>query len=95
MGFRPREIFEIFVVKAVLVGIMGVLVGLLIAAGLLAYFNAHPIFNWDRFILRPVVTAHGVLWPALFVLGTTLLAGSYPAWRAARVDPSSTLRRIE
>ena len=95
MGFRPREIFEIFVVKAVLVGIMGVLVGLLIAAGLLAYFNAHPIFNWDRFILRPVVTADGVLWPALIVLGTTLLAGSYPAWRAARVDPSSTLRRIE
>jgi ABC-type lipoprotein release transport system permease subunit len=95
MGFRPREIFGIFWVKAVLIGIMGVLLGLLFAAGLLVYFTLHPLFNWERFILRPEVTLQGVLWPALVVLVATVLAGSYPAWRAARVDPSSTLRRIE
>jgi len=95
MGFRPREIFGVFLVKAVLIGIMGVLLGLLFATGLLAYFTKHPIFNWERFVLRPVVTLQGVLWPALIVLLATVLAGSYPAWRAARIDPSSTLRRIE
>ena len=95
MGFRPREIFAMFLIKALLIGVMGVLLGLLFAGGLLVYFNHHPIFNWERFILRPVVTVRGVLWPALVVLTATVLAGSYPAWRAARVDPSSTLRRIE
>jgi ABC-type lipoprotein release transport system permease subunit len=95
MGFRPREIFGIFLMKAALIGVMGVLFGLVLAGGLLAYFSAHPLFNWERFVLRPVVTLHGVLWPALLVLAATVLAGSYPAWRAARVDPSSTLRRIE
>lgn len=95
MGMPPREIFWMFLVKAALIGIMGVALGLLVAVGLVAYFTAHPIFNWERFVLHPVVTLRGVLWPSLAVFGVTVLAGSYPAWRAARVDPSSTLRRIE
>ena len=95
MGFRPREIFSVFFLKAVLIGIIGVAVGLVAAGALVVYFSAHPIFHWERFILHPVVTLRGVAWPALLVLAATVLAGSYPAWRAARVDPSSTLRRIE
>jgi lipoprotein-releasing system permease protein len=95
MGFRSREIFWIFLGKAALIGIAGALLGLLIGGGLLAYFTAHPLFNWERFVLRPVVTVGGMLWPALLVLAATVIAGSYPAWRAARVDPSPTLRRIE
>jgi ABC-type lipoprotein release transport system permease subunit len=95
MGFRSREIFWIFFLKAVLIGVLGVALGLALAAGLVFYFTAHPLFNWERFVLTPVVTMRGVLWPALVVLAATVLAGSYPAWRAARVDPSPTLRRIE
>jgi ABC-type lipoprotein release transport system permease subunit len=95
MGLPPREIFAVFFVKAALIGVMGVLLGLVLAAGLVAYFTAYPIFNWERFVLHPQVTPQGVLWPALLVFGVTVLAGSYPAWRAARIDPSSTLRRIE
>ena len=95
MGFRSREIFAVFFLKAVLIGIIGVIVGILLAGALVLYFTAHPIFNWERFVLHPVVTLTGVLWPALLVFAATVLAGSYPAWRASRVDPSSTLRRIE
>lgn len=95
MGFRSREIFAMFLLKALLIGLLGVALGLVFATGLLAYFATHPIFSWERFVLRPAVTLHGVLAPALIVLGATVLAGSYPAWHAARVDPSSTLRRIE
>ena len=95
MGFRAREIFSVFLLKALLIGIIGVTVGLVVAGALVVYFTAHPIFSWERFVLHPVVTLRGVVQPALLVLAATVLAGSYPAWRAARVDPSSTLRRIE
>jgi ABC-type lipoprotein release transport system permease subunit len=95
MGFRSREIFGVFLFKAVLIGLLGVALGLFLAAGFLAYFTAHPLFNWERFVLRPVVTLRGVLWPALAVFASTVAAGSYPAWRASKVDPSPTLRRIE
>jgi putative ABC transport system permease protein len=95
MGFRSREIFAVFLLKAILIGIVGVSVGLAVAGALVAYFSAHPIFHWERFVLHPVVTLRGVVWPALMVLSATILAGSYPAWRAARTDPSPTLRRIE
>ncbi len=95
MGFRAGDIFAVFFLKAVLVGVIGVAVGLVVGGALIAYFMAYPLFNSEQFVLHPVVTARGVLWPALLVLAVTVLAGSYPAWRAARVDPSSTLRRIE
>jgi ABC-type lipoprotein release transport system permease subunit len=95
MGFRSLEIFAVFLLKAVLIGVIGVTVGIIVSGLLVAYFSAHPIFSWERFVLHPVVTLRGVIWPALLVLAATVLAGTYPAWRAARVDPSSTLRRIE
>jgi ABC-type lipoprotein release transport system permease subunit len=95
MGFRSADIFWVFLVKAIVIAVLGVALGLVFATGLLGYFSLHPLFSWERFVLTPVVTLKGFLSPALVVLGATVLAGSYPAWRAARVDPSSTLRRIE
>jgi putative ABC transport system permease protein len=95
IGFREREIFVIFFAKALLVGIAGVLLGLAVGRGLLAYFNLHPIYNYEKFVIRPAITLGNLLSPALLVLATTALAGSLPAWQAARVNPSDTLRRIE
>ena len=61
---------------------------------LVRYFEAFPIFRSPDFVLRPMVTAWAFLWPASVVLAATLLAGVYPAWRAARVDPVGALRGI-
>jgi ABC-type lipoprotein release transport system permease subunit len=95
IGFREREIFFIFFAKALMVGLVGVLLGAGVGWGLLGYFNLHPIYNYEKFVIRPAITAGNMLSPMLLVLATTALAGSLPAWQAARVNPSDTLRRIE
>jgi ABC-type lipoprotein release transport system permease subunit len=35
------------------------------------------------------------LGPVLVIATTALIAGSYPAWRAAWTDPAKVLRRLE
>ena len=62
---------------------------------LVRYLVAHPIFDWQGFVVRPVLALSDVARTAGAILATTLAAGSYPAWRAARVDPSRILRGIE
>jgi len=95
IGFREREIFFIFFAKALIVGIVGVLLGAAVGWGVLGYFDLHPIYNYEKFVIRPAITFTNMLFPMLLVLATTALAGSLPAWQAARVNPSDTLRRIE
>jgi lipoprotein-releasing system permease protein len=95
MGIGEGEVFTTFLLQALLVGLAGVLVGLGIAAALVRYFEAFPIFRADDFVLVPVVTPWSFLWPAAVVLAATIIAGVYPAWRAARLDPARALRGME
>jgi lipoprotein-releasing system permease protein len=95
LGFEPREIFVSFLLQALIVGVIGVLVGCAAGYGLVRYFQANPIFDWEGFVIRPVLSVECFLRPSLVVLLATLAAGVYPAWRAARVDPASVLRSIE
>ena len=95
IGFRGREIFYIFLAKALLVGIAGVVLGAALGWATVTYFRHHPIYDYERFVIHPAVSLGSWLWPVLTVLVTTVLAGSLPAWQAARVNPSDTLRRIE
>ncbi len=95
IGFRAREIFFIFLGKALMVGAVGVVLGAAVGYALVRYFVAYPIYDYEKFVIRPVLTASTFLFPMLLVFCTTVIAGSIPAWLAAKVDPSATLRRIE
>lgn len=93
IGIGRGEIFVSFLLQALFVGLTGIALGCPIGYALVRYFRAHPIFEMEQFVLRPVLAAGAFVWPALTVLGVTLLSGVYPAWRAARLDPAEILRR--
>jgi len=92
IGIGGPEVFIVFLLQALFVGLAGIALGCPIGYALVRYFRAHPIFEMEQFVLRPVLAARTFLWPALTVLGVTLISGIYPAWRAARIDPAEILR---
>ena len=95
LGFARREIFVVFLLQALFVALVGLALGAALGYGLIAYFRAHPIFDWEALVVRPVASLRVLVIPCLAVLVTTILAGSFPAWRAARTDPARVLRRID
>jgi len=95
MGWSRADLFVTFLLQALILGAAGVLVGGVIAVSLVRYLVAHPIFNWQGFVVRPVLAATDLAWTAGAILATAIVAGTYPAWRAARLDPSRILRGIE
>jgi putative ABC transport system permease protein len=94
LGFGRGEIFVAFLLQALLVGLAGIAVGVGIGALFIRWFELHPLFESDSLVVRPAATFASYWEPALVVLGATLVAGVFPAWRASRVDPASVLRGI-
>ena len=92
MGWSRADLFVTFLLQALILGAAGVLVGGIIAVSVVRYLVAHPIFNWQGFVVRPVLTAMDLARTAGAILATAIVAGTYPAWRAARLDPSRILR---
>lgn len=95
LGFRRREIFVLFLLQSFVVACIGFAVGAVLGYGVTAYFDAHPVFQWEGMIVKPVLSPAGFLLPCLIVVATTILAGVIPALRAARVDPARTLRGVD
>jgi ABC-type lipoprotein release transport system permease subunit len=93
MGVGAPEIFIASLLQALMVGIPGILLGCPIGYALIRYFQAHPIFAMDEFVLRPIVALRTFVWPSAVVLFATLVAGLIPALHAARLDPADVLRR--
>ena len=88
LGWRRRKILGMFLREALLLGILGGLVGIAIAFGLIAIINRLPIYGgmltplWNLPIfLRALAIA--------FFLG--LIGGIYPALRATRFQPVEAL----
>lgn len=57
------------------------------------YFDQRPIFSHAGFVVRPELNLVSLLIPVLSVLGAALLAGVWPAVRAARANPAKILKR--
>jgi len=85
MGAKRRDILTQFLVESTTLSLSGGLIGILIGIGLALLAGA----------VSPLPTA--VSWPAVGLgIGMSALIGiffgSYPAWRAARLDPIDALR---
>jgi ABC-type antimicrobial peptide transport system permease subunit len=85
MGARQVDIRNQFVMEAFAVtvtgGLLGIAMGLAIAKGVAAYAG------W-----KTIVTLWSIVFSVGVSAGVGLVFGSYPAMRAARLDPEEALR---
>ncbi|MBI3968928.1 MAG: FtsX-like permease family protein [Chloroflexi bacterium] len=89
VGARYRDILTQFVVEAIVVSVLGGLIGMLIGIGISQLMNGIN-FNGQR--LETVVSASSVLLAFGVSAGIGLFFGIYPATRAAALNPIQALR---
>ena len=94
IGFRPFPIFLSFLMEAVILGLLGGLVGVLLTlplSGIETGTTNFQTFTEVAFAFR--VTPSVLTTAVSFALVLGLIAGAWPAWRAAHMDPVDAMRR--
>ncbi|MCC6353490.1 MAG: ABC transporter permease [Verrucomicrobiae bacterium] len=87
VGARSADIFGQIVIESTVLAALGGVFGLGAALGLMRVLEAmSPVQN------RPVVEPSAVIMSLTFAVGVGVLAGLYPAWRAAKLSPIEALR---
>ena len=86
VGARPRHIAAQFLAESTALGTLGGLIGTCIGVGVVVIFAA--VKDWTA-VLNPAYTLPAPLIGSI----VGLLAGAYPALRAARTSPLAALRR--
>ncbi len=100
LGLRPGRLRAIFLLYAAFLGGLGTLLGVALGCGTSWVLTRFELIRFDPdvaaiYFIRSVtfrVELGDVLAVVGFAFGVTLLAGFFPAWRAARVEPSAALR---
>ncbi|MCA9571139.1 MAG: FtsX-like permease family protein, partial [Myxococcales bacterium] len=102
IGYSPMQLFRLVVWESGWLGLVGVVAGGVVTAPLYFWLATHPIdvsamTGTDEALevagvgmppeLRIGIFPENLALIAIFVVGATLLAGLYPAWRAGRVEP--------
>lgn len=97
LGARDRDVRRMFSAEAAAIGLVGGAVGLLIglAIGETIDAVASRMIGADTDLGRGVFVVEAWLVGAALAVSTLVaaVAGYYPAWRAARLDPVEALRR--
>jgi lipoprotein-releasing system permease protein len=96
LGASERQVVSVFMLEGFLLGAVGTVVGAVLGMAVAAYFKFQPFpLPGDLYFITqlPVeVQAVDVLWVCCVSLATSVLAGVFPARRAARLDPVEVLR---
>jgi len=96
LGASERQVVSVFMLEGFLLGAVGTVVGALLGVAVAAYFRFQPFpLPGDLYFITqlPVeVQAIDILWVCCVSLATSVLAGVFPARRAARLDPVEVLR---
>jgi lipoprotein-releasing system permease protein len=95
MGFSARDVKYIFLIQAIVIGLVGSILGLCIGYGLSsliaqAPFNGGDVISIDHLPVNfdPRYYIIGIV----FGVSTTALAGYMPSRKAGKVDPIEILR---
>ncbi|MEM8884290.1 MAG: ABC transporter permease [Planctomycetota bacterium] len=93
-GFRPIPVFLSFMFEALLLGLIGGLIGALLVLPLNGIETGATNFDTFTEVAFAFRVTPGVLMTAIiFALALGLAGGAIPAWRAARMKPIDALRR--
>lgn len=104
IGMRRGRVAAMLVAESLLISLTGVLAGMALSVPLVLYVERHPIrFGgegaraFEQWGFEPLMPTSAD--PAIFlrqsaiVLAIAVVTGSYPAWKAMRIDPVTDMRR--
>ncbi|WP_264475502.1 ABC transporter permease [Halorubellus salinus] len=86
VGAQRRDILQLFIVEAMVLGVVGAILGL--GLGLVAGFGVAELVGFEELVIPWE-------WGAIAVvvgIGVGVLAGLYPAYNASKTDPIDALR---
>lgn len=98
IGARKREVLRMFLYESLILGIIGSIIGGTISAVVAYYASASVGDLFADFAVSgeaaiPVSVVIGyVAFAMAFGIGTSVVAGFYPSWKAARLNPIEALR---
>jgi putative ABC transport system permease protein len=93
LGFRNGVVMTTFLIESALIGLIGGTIGIIAGIGGAQVLTTLLPFGPTPGSFRPVLLPSDIATVFLLSLFLSVLAGLYPAWRAARLDPIVALRK--
>ncbi|MCK4759148.1 MAG: ABC transporter permease [Candidatus Aminicenantes bacterium] len=98
IGTMPKKILSLFLIEGFSLGVLGAVVGNILALGVVFLINLVKIeFNFGRqsgLVLSPSLNTSDILWISAIVIIVAVAAALQPAFKASRMEPVEALRHV-